>query len=129
MPTTGQGTPRGRPCGRPTVRRPRRPYSDRAGSRDSCSNCPATVTTVATARRLLAVAHLQRPYYNYPPFKRDAYVPYTFFSCHQRAVGLGRLQNMTPTLIKTSPALCIARGPPLVRSGVKRVVDLAEPSP
>src|SRR5437667_12568878 len=63
MPTTGQGTPRGRPCGRPTVRRPRRPCSDRAGSRDSCTNCPATVTTVATARRLLAVAHLQRPCY------------------------------------------------------------------
>src|SRR5204863_1895914 len=65
MPTTGQGTPRGRPCGRPTVRRPRRPCSDRAHSRDSCSNCPATVTTVATARRLLAVAHLQRPCYSY----------------------------------------------------------------
>src|SRR5437667_12520710 len=65
MPTTGQGTPRGRPCGRPTVRRPRRPCSDRAGSRDSCSNCLATVTTVATARRLLAVAHLQRPCYNH----------------------------------------------------------------
>src|SRR5436190_8498402 len=63
MPTTGQGTPRGRPCGRPTVRRPRRPCSDRVDSRDSYSNYPATVTTVATARRLLAVAHLQRPYY------------------------------------------------------------------
>ena len=45
------------------------------------------------------------------------------------AAGIGRLKILSPTLIKTSPALCTAGGPSPVRSGVKRVVDLAEHSP
>ena len=53
----------------------------------------------------------------------------TFISVALGAVWLGRLELQSPTLIKTSPALCTAGGPIKLRSGVKRVADLANSNP
>ena len=66
--------------------------------------------------------------YNYPPLKGDVRIP-TFISVALGVVWLGRLELRSPTLIKTSPALCTAGGPIKLRSGVKRVADLANSNP